>query len=375
MKPICSFAAFAEQYLTASFAGTGNNHCLLGEVPPARGRIAYPITHGGTFPFAFLFQNRVDSTFDAGQESRADLVGGVWRLGNALVGVSEDPTAPLSTPLTFEGKGEKEILPDEIFASDEVTLTVKAGEYLIISFDFEGRDIPYTPDKSLIPTYREEGGVCRPATDLPQPVLVGCRAEGTEVTFLGDSITQGLGTAPFAYEFWVARLANALPEGVFVRNLGLGFARAEDAARDGVWLKKAKTAKRVVLCLGTNDLLQRSRRGDANLASLVFEDVRKTALLLKAAGARVFLLSVPPFDWQGDVKEAWQNVNLRLQNEVAPLLDGFFVTARVWGKAPPMDNEAAYTDERSGSHPNGEGGRAMAEALLPHLVNFLQLQA
>jgi lysophospholipase L1-like esterase len=195
------------------------------------------------------------------------------------------------------------------------------------------------------------------------------------VTFLGDSITQGLGTAPFAYEFWVARLANALPEGVFVRNLGLGFARAEDAARDGVWLEKAKTAKRVVLCLGTNDLLQRSRRGDANLASLVFEDVRKTALLLKAAGVRVFLLSVPPFDWQGDVKEAWQNVNLRLQNEVAPLLDGFFVTARVWGKAPPIDNEAAYTDERSGSHPNGEGGRAMAEALLPHLVNFLQLQA
>ena len=375
MDTIKTHAAFAEQYLSASFAGTGNNHCLRGNVPRARGRIAYPITHEGTFPFAFLFQNKVDSTFDAGQESHGDLSGGVWRIGGALVGVSKDPTAPISAPLTFAGKAEKEVLPDEIFASDEVTLTVKAGEYLIIAFDFEGEDIPYTPDKSLIPSYREEEGLCRLATDLPQPVLVGCRAEGEEVTFLGDSITQGLGTVPFAYEFWVARLANAMPRGVFVRNLGLGYARAEDTARDGVWLAKAKTAKSLVLCLGTNDLLQHSRRGDANLASLVFEDIRRTALLLKEAGVRVFLLSVPPFDWQGAVKEAWDNVNFRLQNEVAPLLDGYFVSARVWGKEPPLENEAAYTDERSGSHPNGEGGRRMAEELLPHLVNFLQLQA
>ena len=375
MDQITSHAAFAEKYVSASFAGTGNNHCLRGEVDPGRGRCAYPITKEGTYAFSFLFQNQVDSTFDAGQESYGDLMGGEWRIGGALVGVSSDPTASLTTPLTFGGETEKSVAPGEIFASDEVILTVKEGEYLCIAFDYQGRDIPYTPDKSLIPTFREVDGECRPDTKFPQPVLVGCRREAREVTFLGDSITQGLGTEPFAYAFWVARLAKMLPSSVAVRNLGLGFARAEDAAKNGVWLKKAKTAKDVVLCLGTNDLLQRSRRGDGDLARLVFEDIRKTALLLKEAGARVLLLSVPPFDWEGAALEAWKDVNLRLQNEVAPLLDGFFDTARVWGKEPPRENEAAYTDARSGSHPNGEGGRAMAEALYPYLVKFLHLQA
>ena len=111
MDTIKTHAAFAEQYLSASFAGTGNNHCLRGNVPRARGRIAYPITHEGTFPFAFLFQNKVDSTFDAGQESHGDLSGGVWRIGGALVGVSKDPPPPFPRRLPLRARRKRRSCP------------------------------------------------------------------------------------------------------------------------------------------------------------------------------------------------------------------------------------------------------------------------
>lgn len=47
---------------------------------------------------------------------------------------------------------------------------------------------------------------------FPQPVFFGIEQEEpkTRIAFLGDSITQGLGTATGKYEFWTSKIADKL---------------------------------------------------------------------------------------------------------------------------------------------------------------------
>ena len=60
------------------------------------------------------------------------------------------------------------------------------------------------------------------------------------IAFLGDSITQGVGTPDNAYTHWNALISKEIGEEYSYWNLGIGYARASDASTDGAWLNKAK---------------------------------------------------------------------------------------------------------------------------------------
>ena len=172
------------------------------------------------------------------------------------------------------------------------------------------------------------------------------------IVFFGDSITQGLGTTPDKYEFWAARLAERLGKNFNFWNLGLGCGHAYDAVTDGSWLKKAKTGDMVFVCFGVNDInIHRSVTGICN-------DTERIVYLLKSAGCKVILLSVPPFDMVGEDKEKWYAVNDFLRNTVSKNADGFFDVSDIIGKPSPRRHMSLY-----GPHPDGNGGKALGDAL------------
>lgn len=367
---------FAAEYVSASPLGAGNNYFLEGEFSLC-GKMYYPLTVGGTLPFRFLFQNREDTTFADGEVGWADRIGGEWEILEAFVG-DGGPQGVLHTetlvPLTFGGSLQKKVAPGEVFTSDEITLTLPEGHTLCFLWRVAGRDCPYTPDKSLTPCFLLQDGAWIPSTDFPQPVLVGCRRQvKEEITFLGDSITQGLGTTPGNYAFWVARIAKALGKNHAIRNLGLGYARAQDAARDGIWLEKAKTSSTVVLCLGTNDILRSalSPKHKTPEESLVYH-LLTIVKALKKAGARIFLLTVPPFDWMEEKEQVWRYVNNCLQSTLSDTVDGILTSADVWGKAAPEDGIGFYRSVSGDPHPGDAGGKAMAEAILAKFPTLWQ---
>lgn len=88
---------------------------------------------------------------------------------------------------------------------------------------------------------RKEEDAFLPSINLPVPSMVGCvRAVEKRIGFFWDSITQGIGSEKNSYGHWNAVLAEKLGEKNAYWNLGIGFARASDAATNGVWLQKAK---------------------------------------------------------------------------------------------------------------------------------------
>ena len=286
------------------------------------------------------------------------------RLRTAAVRVK---TAPLATssPLPLAGKSASTSLPARSF------FRTKRSSPLAKGIPFAGKDIPYTPDKSLLPCFIENGDTLTPSCDFPQPVVIGTPWDLPELTFLGDSITQGLGTLPFRYESWVARISRALRGRIAVRNLGLGFARAEDAASRGIWLEKAKTGKYVTVCLGVNDLLQLSPTLSCEaLETRVYASIETIVTELKATGAKILLLAIPPFHWSGVAKDAWYRINARIRAELAPTVAHFMDTPTVWGveDAPHM---AKYGKEPPDGHPDGNGGAAMADALVDVLTSLV----
>ena len=219
--------------------------------------------------YRFCFSNCVDSTYGDGTECRANCLGGSWRIVSAFAGDGGAYGDPHMTeklvPLSFSGSTKKEVLPGEIFWSDEAELEIPKNHYLCFKITFSGSEIPFTPDK-IIPAFSLDGNEFKEDKEFPQPIFVGIRVgKSKKVVFFGDSITQGLGTTPDKYEFWAARLAERLGKNFNFWNLGLGCGHAYDAVTDGSWLKKAKTGDMVFVCFGVNDInIHRSVTGICN---------------------------------------------------------------------------------------------------------------
>lgn len=108
----------------------------------------------------------------------------------------------------------------------------------------------------------------------------------------------------------------------------------------------------VFVCFGVNDInIHRSVTGICN-------DTERIVYLLKSAGCKVILLSVPPFDMVGEDKEKWYAVNDFLRNTVSKNADGFFDVSDIIGKPSPRRHMSLY-----GPHPDGNGGKALGDAL------------
>lgn len=342
-------------YVSNTLAGTSNNYILEWDAPETiESRSCFQLCEYGHFTWRFWFSNAVDSTFDDGSVAWADKPGGEWKILSAAVGVSDtkDGKPDAWYPVTFGGKSEKTVTPNERFWSDPRDFAVEPGRYLVFRWTVEGNGIPCTPD-SQIPSYIEQDGGLIFEPYCPKPNLIACnRKVKRRVAFLGDSITQGCETVNDKYEFWSAKIGKALGTDYSVWNLGLGFGRAYDAARDGAWLYRARKMDSVVVCFGVNDILR------GRTARQVCTDLATIVDLLHQSGCRVVLFTTPPFDlFTPEQQAVWREVNRFVR--AADFPDAVFDIASVLGHSAPNEAVPQY-----GGHPNGEGGTAVAEAFL-----------
>lgn len=281
-------------------------------------------------------------------------------LHGARVGICDkaDPTFNIEMlPLTFDGLTEKAVGVGDEFWSDPIALTFKRGQYLCFEAEYSGEMIPYH-EETILPCFVFEDGKWCEGRKIPFPSMIGCdRAVSRRIAFLGDSITQGIGTEVDSYEHWCAVLSDMLSEKNAYWNLGIGFARAVDAAVDGAWLRKAKQNDLVFLCLGTNDIFHVGDKNDIVAA------LDKVVDILAGDGIEVVLITLPPFDYNGEFIEKWNFVNEHIRNVLAKRVKTVFdVVPVLCGDEP---HKAKY-----GGHPNAEGCRRWADALFEYLKNI-----
>jgi hypothetical protein len=347
-----------KNYVSNTFVGTSNNYILKWDKEKTiTGRMYFKVCEHGEFDYKFLFSNTVDSTFADGSVSVANMLGGKWTILSAFAGdggekISEFDQAILS-PVLFSQNIEKDVLPGELFWSDEIKLSISKGHYLVFQWTIVGNNMPYTPDK-IVPSFIKENDNFIECVDFPQPHLVACnRKVNKRISFFGDSITQGLATRNDYYEFWVAEIGKKLGNEFSVWNLGLGYGRAQDAASDGVWLSKAKEMDLVSVCFGVNDILK------GRTKEQICDDLLHIVLELKNSGCGVGIFTIPPFDWEGENEKTWRFVNQYILDELSEYTDYLFDTVKVLGELPPNDNKAKY-----GGHPDGNGGMALSNSFI-----------
>ena len=334
----------------------GGNQSVCFPTGEQVGRVYYRVFAGGEYRYSLLFADTIDSTYADGSLSRAEEVCGAWEITHLALGVCREVGKAPTLPLTIGGAASHAVTAGETFTTDPVTLAAEAGDYLCVEIGFRGDKVPCHLE-TQIPVYRREGDRFVPSAEVPLPSMVGCdRPVKRRVGYLGDSITQGIGVAPNSYAHWNAVLSEALGRPYAYHNLGLGFGRAADAAKDGAWLAKAKRNDVVTVCFGVNDL-GRGRTADEIVGDLAFI-VRS----LKEAGCRVLLQSVPPFTYTPEHRTLWATVNRRLAAEVAQTADAFFDVETVLGS----------DSERYGGHPNEAGCLAWGQALIPYLKKLLE---
>lgn len=374
---------YFNEFTSNTCAGSGNQSYFLPE-DPARvqvGRVFYKVFSGGTFRWSILFSNIIDSTFSDGSWSHKNLVVDEWEIVSARIGhcrsmdgVELDPEQSFDisetgdirvsdfVPLTFDGATSKTVRPAEFFSSDPVTLTFAKDEFLCLEVSFRGGMIPFHPESSIASFKQDDAGRWKICKEVPFAGMVGCdRPIRHRVAFLGDSITQGCGTVYNAYEQWNAVLAGMLGEQDAYWNLGLGFGRADDAASDGAWLYKAKQNDAVVVCYGVNDM----HKGytEAQIRHNLTEIVDK----LHAAGVRVMVQTIPPFDYSEPITQVWKNLNRFILEELSVKADAVFDVVPILGQGGEVSHRSRY-----GGHPNGFGCRVWAEALYPAMKEFIE---
>jgi len=107
-----------------------------------------------------------------------------------------------------------------------------------------------------------------------------------------------------------------------------------------VWLKKAKRADFVNVCLGTNDIL---REGNADK---IVDNLHIVVEKLLEAGCEVGLFTAPPFDYKDEKVKIWEKVNERIKSEFQDKVKYIFDTEPILdsnnhgiGKYSPHPNE------------------------------------
>ena len=347
------------EFVSNSADASGNQTLFSSDGAPRTGRAAFRITAGGQFDYSFLFSNTVDSTYADGSISRANDPPAPWEILSLSAFVCAGAgticsDTPRRIPITFGGSPRKAVQPHEMFASDPIRLRAAAGQYLVLEMTYSGYRLPYF-EEALLPLFaRTESGYV-PERRMPLPAMIGCRRSvRTRVAFLGDSITEGIGVPAGSDAFWVARVARSLGDAYAVWNLGVGYARAADAATDGAWLRKAKSAELVSVCLGVNDLMHECSPEEIMRAldTVVHE--------LRRAGCRVGLFTVPPFGYTGDRCSAWRQVNAFIRETLARDAEYVFDTG-------VLADEPGSPLPRFGGHPNEEGSALLADEFLAFL--------
>jgi lysophospholipase L1-like esterase len=257
----------------------------------------------------------------------------------------------------FNGQKSKQVMPGEFFYCDPIELEYEENEYLCLEITFSGKMIPHH-EQSLLPVFVKDGDVWKSSKQMPFAGMIGCdRKVKGKVAYLGDSITQGIGTKPNSYLHWNALLSQKLGSEYSYWNLGLGFGKASDAASDGAWLYKAKQNDVIFVCFGVNDILQGKSEED------IKSDLTCIVETLKKSGKKVILQTIPPFGYVGANVEKWNRVNAYILTELKNKVDYVFDT-RKYLSVKEIPERAKYND-----HPNEEGCQVWADALFNEITN------
>jgi len=336
----------------------------------------------GDFIWKIWHCNTVDSTWDEGQVSRANLSGGEYCIESASLadgGVKADGSVILDSQvqITFNGYDYKNVLPDEKFNSDPVQFSIPKEHYLVFTWTISTKSIgmvlPYNCETNLVPVFDAPGN-CTNESDnnsfnilksvLVLPSLISYNKTVVKnIGFLGDSIMQGVRTKEDGYEYWVSKVAKGLGTGYGVWNIGSGWSRANDAASDGAWLYKVKQNDEVVICLGVNDIgiLNRNYNEITTDITTIINKLKEHSPSL-----RIILCTVPPFDFVDEREVTWRDVNAFIMSDSLSKVDRIFDIAAVLSQKAPKDNmgKEKYHSNFDDPHPNGIAGTEVADAFI-----------
>ena len=361
---------YFDQFKSNTYAGSGNQlYFEMNEDEIRTGRVFYKISVGGEYNYSMLFSNIIDSTYADGSISHKNLICESWTIHSAMIGrcrnldmseniselVMDEENADIKVfefkPITFDGEKSKEVMPGEFFSSDPVKCMYEKDEYLCLEMTFSGKMIPYH-EETLLPVFVKENGRWKYSKFMPFAGMVGCdRKVKGQIAYLGDSITQGIGTKPNSYLHWNAILSEKLGSNYSYWNLGLGFGRANDAASDGAWLYKAKQNDIVFVCYGVNDILKNQPEEQ------IKTDLTAIVKILKNECKKVILQTIPPFDYQGEDIKKWERLNLYILTELKDKVDFVFDNTKVLG------NREKPSASVYGGHPDETGCEIWANAL------------
>lgn len=356
---------FFDKYFSNTVAATNNQKFFLSDGQTHVCRTCVPLSAGGTYGYAFLFANMVASTFNDGSESRCNRLTDEWEIRSFRVGVCPEGWDPAKvytgalSAVTFDGKENRLVHPGEIFASDPIALSACAGQLLCMEIAFCGKEIPYLCE-TLSSSFEEKNGAWVPCDLLPHPVLIGCdRPVKNRVVFLGDSITEGIGTPKDSYAGYAAVTARLCGDTNGYWDIGLGYGRGADAASEGLWLFEAKQGDVVSVCFGVNDILQGGTEEKCKA------DLLHILRRLKEAGCRVLMQTVPPFDMDEKKENIRLSVNRYILDELSGEADAVFDNGRI------LSDPANAAHAVWGGHPDVTGCRLWGEALAETLREIL----
>ena len=358
---------YFNRFSSNTLAGSGNQSFFYLQNPDtvSTARLFFKIFKAGCFHYSLLFSNIIDSTYSTGDFSHKNLLCDQWYIDRLRVSICNSCNCETMVilsdfiDLTFQGETKKTVMPGEFYYTDPVLLDIHPQQYLCLEISFHGTMIPCHPE-SIIPTFLYQNGCWIPSKNMPVPSMIGCdRPVKQRISYLGDSITQGIGTAPNSYTHWNSILSQELGADNAYWNLGLGFGRADDAASDGAWLFKAKQSDIVFVCFGVNDILQ-------NFDEIAIRNnIVKIVEYLSNAGIKVFLQTIPPFDYNEKHKIVWEHLNQFIKNDLSKK---YFV----------FDNIPVLSDSQKGSHcakygghPDAEGCALWASHLFKAIKNYI----
>lgn len=366
---------YFDTYSSNTCAGSGNQlpFSTRGEV--YTGRIFYKIMAGGEHNYSFLFSNTIDSTFNDGSIAHNNLICDSWELLSIRAAICKKcDISDFETPyegnvevgdfhaVTVSGSMSVSVMPGMFFATDPVKLNFESGDWLCLEMEYRGDMIPYH-DESIIPTFVKKGDGWKHSKDIPYLSMLGCdRPIKKKIGYLGDSITQGIGTSVNSYTHWNALLSDMLGEVYAYWNLGIGFGRADDAASDGAWLFRAKHNDIVVVCYGVNDIMQGFSEQE------IIQSFEKLVGYLHKAGAKVLLQTIPPFNPPTEEKRIiFENVNQYLKDVLSKKTEGFFDNVPILQESAELPHLPKY-----GVHPDETGCKLWANALYPVLKELIE---
>ena len=352
---------YFDKYTSNTLAAAANQHYFITDDQNKEytSRAFYKVFAGGRYNYSFLFSNVIDSTYADGSVSHMNLVCDEWEIVCASVALTDYcddkkmPEIDGFLPVTFGGSKNKTVAPGEFFSSDPIELDILKGQFICLEITFKGRMIPYH-EESLIPIFEYANGEWSYCRKMPLACMIGCdRPVKKRMGFIGDSITQGIGTPNNSYKHYASIVADIVGEEYSYWDLGIGYGRGNDAATDGAWLFKAKQLDVITVCFGVNDI------GRGFSAEQIIKSLETIMDKLHSAGVKVIMQTIPPYDYSETRVETWNRVNEHILGSMAERAEGVFDVRTVLSRSEEEPHRTKF-----GGHPNSEGNRLWGEALV-----------